>query len=99
MARGLKTRAVKGGSRQQTKGLQKKKIIKKIGAPLVLAKSVQQKGASKASGKEKAVQLIPAAQNGEKKNISQKLLETIERRKRERAEKEVSVIKKPPGRR
>lgn len=89
MARALKTRAVKSGSRDKAKKLIKKTASKKLSAVAPKVKQVVKKV-------EVAAEVMPAPV--EKKNVSQKLLETIERRKLERA-KQGAFLAKRPGRR
>ena len=90
MARALKTRAVKCGSKEKTKKFIKKPITKKLSAAATKPKAAAKKAASLEAVKAPVV---------EKKNVSQKLLETIERRKQERAEKHGAFLAKKPGRR
>lgn len=90
MARALKTRAVKCGSKEKTKKFSKKPIAKKLSVALAKPKMP----AKKLAATEVAKVAVP-----EKKNVSQKLIETIERRKQERAEKQGAFLAKKPGRR
>ena len=86
MARALKTRAVKSGSKEKTKKFAKKSAVRKLTVAPQKLKEIAKK----------AVSAPPVV---EKKNVSQKLLETIERRKRERAQKHGAFLVKKPGRR
>ena len=87
MARALKTRAVKSGSREKTKKLLKKPTLKRVSAAAIVQKELPKKAGP-----------LSSTTGGEKKNVSQMLLETIERRKREKAQKQ-GLPEKRPGRR